>query len=223
MKEMHNPQLRLRKTIGILGLALPILLLAIHQHLLASMSHYYYTSASVFFIGILSAFGLVLFSYKGYPIEKEKGEKVSDDTITTLASFFIFFTILLPTNCDGAMGPIRFCDCGYLFGHHTNWMGTVHLISAGMFLALLGVMCKYKFTMGNSSSRRKTLYRWCAYIIWGSIAFIGILFGIEKITGKDLNDFLPGYTFFLEWVAVWAFAVAWLVKGRIEEVRFSWG
>lgn len=69
MKKLHNSQYRLRKAMGILGIALPILLLLNHNSLLSSMSHYYYTSASVFFIGILTAFGLILFTYEGYPLD----------------------------------------------------------------------------------------------------------------------------------------------------------
>ncbi|MFK7813670.1 MAG: hypothetical protein AB8B59_14345, partial [Maribacter sp.] len=75
---------RIRKLIGTLGLALPILLLLTGGMLLSSISHYYYQPlSSIIFIIILSTFGLFLLSYKGYKIDAET-EKISDDLLTNI-------------------------------------------------------------------------------------------------------------------------------------------
>lgn len=216
---LHNSQYRLRKTIGILGIALPILLMLNHTDLLSSMSHYYYTPSSIFFIGILVSFGLVLLTYQGYPKEEGKKELLSDATTTTLAAIFVFVAVLIPTNWEGALGEIYFRDNeNYLFGHNDSFKGMVHLISAGLFLVLLGYMCFAKFTMSpNDTPTRKRFYKICGITIWSSVGILIILFVIDSHFMNDtLNDFFPAYTFWMEFVAVWSFAIAWLIKGKFD-------
>lgn len=205
---------RLRKTIGILGLSLPILLLLNHQDLLSSMSHYYYTPGGVFFIVILSAFGLILITYKGYP--KKEGERISDNLVTTLAGICIFIAILIPTKSEGALGSLFFTDSPYLFGHESNNVkGTLHLVSAGLFLILLGYMSFFKFVLNDKAPRsRNRLFRVCGLIIWASVAALVTILAIERILEKDFDEVVPAYIFWLEWIAVYAFGIAWLVKGR---------
>ena len=216
--KLQNSQYRLRIIIGILGMLLPVLIYLNHKDLLSSISHYYYTSSSVFFIGILFSFGLILIAYKGYPVEPESNEKYSDDWITTLAGIFIIVTVIIPTNCKNSLGEIQFCGGGYLFGHGHTFMGAIHLLSAGLFLFFLGVMSYAKFTMGkNISEKKKLLYKICGYIIWGCIGLLIILFVLEWILDEKFNKYIPGYTFFLEVIAVWAFGIAWLVKGKADK------
>ena len=66
--------LTLRKTIGLLGLALPVvlavggLLIFDPPGLQRSISAYFYTNISQVFVGTLWAIGFFLLSYKGYEI-----------------------------------------------------------------------------------------------------------------------------------------------------------
>lgn len=60
--------------------------------------------------------GLVLFSYGGYPIAREKGEKFSDDQLTTWAAFFIFMTVLIPTKFERSGGGLIYCEGCYFGG-----------------------------------------------------------------------------------------------------------
>lgn len=214
--KLDNSQYRLRKAIGILGIALPILLLLNHDDLLSSMSHYYYTSAGVFFIGILVAFGLILFTYQGYP--RAEKEMLSDEAITTLAAICIFITVLIPTSSEGALGQIHFeKNLHYLFGHNSGIKGPIHLISAGLFLVLLGYMCHAKFTMSeNISPARRKFYKTCGITIWSSIGILILIFAIEALFKLDFNCYLPAYTFWFEMIAVWAFGIAWLIKGKFD-------
>jgi hypothetical protein len=218
--KLQNSQYRLRIIIGILGMLLPILIYVNHKDLLSSISHYYYTSSSVFFIGILFSFGLVLIAYRGYPIDPDSNEKYSDDWITTLAGIFIIVTVVIPTSCKDSLGDLQFCAEGYLFGHGNKTIGIIHLISAGAFLFFLGLMCYGKFTMGKSLSlKKKRLYKICGILIWICIGLLIVLFVLEWILNKDFNSYLPGYTFYLETLAVWAFGIAWLVKGKAHHWR----
>ncbi len=219
MSKNDNSQYNLRKAIGFLGIALPILLLAIHRELLASMSHYYYTASGVFFIGILFAFALILFTYHGYDKDPLKKEILSDNLATNIAGICIFITVMIPTEPADALGTIWFeGDPKYLFGHESALLGTIHLASAGIFLFLLGYMSHSKFTLSPKiTESKRAFYKWCGRITWISIAILVALIVVDDyvLDGK-LNESFPAYVFWMELVGVWAFAIAWLVKGKLD-------
>ena len=208
---------RLRKMIGTLGIALPTVIWAFHDTLLASISHYYYTNGSVFFIGILFSFGLILLSYKGYDVCDE--ETVSDNAMTNWAGIFILITVLIPTCCNTSNDPNLVCLDDYLFGHNIPLRNVIHLVSAALFLILLGAMCIYKFTRSKTSKgqKYKRLYKICGYVVWSCVGVLALLFAIDEWTALDLDELIPGYTFVLESIALYAFAIAWLVKGDVKE------
>ena len=215
--DYKQSQYRLRKALGILGFALPILLIINHDQILASMSHYYYTSSSIFFISILSAFGLVLFTYRGYPKEADSKEILSDDLITTLAAICILIAVIIPTSSGGSLGRIYFHGFPYLMGYEGQAiLNTVHLSSAGLFLILLGYMCYFKFTKSKNNTRFNALYKACGVIIWASVGILLILFALGHALFGDAIEQIP-YVFIFEWVAVYAFSLAWLLKGRIQD------
>ena len=76
----------LRKTVGWLGIGLPLAMLAGNwlfancTSLQDTVSHYYYTMMGDLFVGILCAVTLFLFAYKGYDTK--------DHVWTCLAGFF---------------------------------------------------------------------------------------------------------------------------------------
>jgi len=209
--------LRLRKCVGVLGLLLPTLMLSLYGSMLSSMSHYYYTSSSVFFIGILFSFGLVLMAYRGY--DKDSDERFSDDQMTSMAGIFALITVIIPTSCLDSGDANIVCVDGYLLGHCSMIYNTIHLLSAGLFILILGWMCVYKFTRSTNpeSMKKHKLYRICGYTVWASVGAIAILISIEKLINIKVDDYLFGYVFILESVALYAFAIAWLVKGRVNE------
>ena len=216
-EDYNNVLYRLRKCIGILGLMLPTIIFGLYDKLLASISHYYYTSSSVFFIGILFSFGLILLSYKGYRTEVD--EKVSDDFITSLAGIFILIAVIIPTSCCNSGDDSIKCGGIYLLGHINGIANTIHLVSAAIFIFILGWMCVYKFTRSKTEGGKKyhTLYKICGYIVWVCVGLIAIIFALDEFTSIDFDILIPGYTFILESIALYAFAVAWLVKGKISE------
>jgi hypothetical protein len=63
--------LNLRKAVGVLGIALPVVLISIYPllnkgcRLPPSISHYFYTNMGSYFTGTLCAVAMFLFSYKG--------------------------------------------------------------------------------------------------------------------------------------------------------------
>ncbi|MEM1138207.1 MAG: hypothetical protein AAGI07_20435, partial [Bacteroidota bacterium] len=182
-EEKSTEMYRLRKSIGLLGVFLPIALYLGYDPsiILNSFSHYYYTRSSVFFIAVIFTFALLLFSYKGY--EKLPEEKVSDNFITTLAGIFALLTVLIPTSSAGSGGVIPFAEAPYLFGHSDNKiLSSIHLISAGIFISLLGFMSYFKFTLSEDNTNSlNTFYKISALCVWGSIICIILCIIIEDI------------------------------------------
>jgi hypothetical protein len=211
---LHSSQYRLRIAIGLLGMVLPAIVLAIHGKLLSSISHYYYTPGGIFYIGILFAMSLILVTYEGHsPSEKEK---YSDNQVTSLAGICAMIMVIVPAKCMGA-GDVSLCFNlnSYLFGHNDLFLRNIHNISTGIFIFLLGWMCVKKFSSNKEKPMHNRFYKGCGYIVWLCIASLTILFAIED--RFDLNKYVWGYTFYLETIAIWAFALAWLVKGKVDD------
>ena len=213
-KDMLYSYYRIRKIIGLLGIALPILIYAFHGELLSSISHYYYSRSAVFFIAILSAFGLLLISYKGYEKDKDT-EKLSDNLITHIGGIAALLVILLPTTCIGSSSAeiTNMCLLGQypLFGHDNEIIRIIHLLSAGVFLFTMGYMSIFRFTKGKLTDEKKTknhLYRICGIAVWISIGILAFesIFQNFHFTEYDV--------FIFETISVIAFGIAWLVKGE---------
>ena len=225
-EKFEDGQQRLRKCVGILGLLLPTLMLGLYGKMLASMSHYYYTPSNIFFVGILFSFGLVLMAYVGY--EKDSDERFSDDFLTTWAGFFALATVIIPTSCCDSGDADIICGNGYLLGHTSIVYNTIHLVCAGLFIVILGWMCIYKFTRSTNpeSMKKHRLYKICGYTIWGAVGCIALLIAIEKIFKVKVDDYFFGYVFIFESIALYAFAVAWLVKGKVyqdfKDIKTKW-
>lgn len=205
--DIQSTHLRLRQTIGILGLLLPILVYAFHGELLASISHYYYTAANVFFIAIIAAFGFFLISYRGYPAKDE--EWLSDDSITTIGGIGALLLVLFPTSCAGSESAIiENSDIPPpFFGLSSKVSNSIHFTGAGVFIFSVACMSYFKFTLGKPDGRHK-LYKVSGIIIW---ICLGILF-IETLIGKSFTCY---DTFLFETIAVVAFGVSFLVKGKV--------
>ncbi|WP_178989046.1 hypothetical protein [Winogradskyella schleiferi] len=218
IQDLQHSDYRIRKLIGSLGLALPILLPIASNQFLASISHYYYsTLSSLLFIIILSAFGLFLISYKGYKKDIET-ETISDDFLTNIGGFAALIVVFIPTVCEESMSTYISLLCENenlpLFGHNNPTLGTIHLVSAGVFIFCMGWMSKYKFTRGRNT-KFNTLYRRCGTIVFIAVALIIVGVILEKL---HIDFFINNYyVFIFETVAVFAFGVSWLVKGKAIE------
>jgi hypothetical protein len=92
---------RIRSAIGLLGVALPILLLILPQisffqtRVQPSISHYYYTNLRELFTGVLCAVGLFLIRYRGHT-NPEFWK--NDNLLTNIAGAMAFGVALFPTN-----------------------------------------------------------------------------------------------------------------------------
>jgi hypothetical protein len=203
--------LELRKAVGFIGFALP-LVLAFGKMILQgpgiqpSISSYYYTDLRNVFVGSLCAIGVFLMACKGY----DKRDEIAG----YLACVFAVGVALFPTTPN------------------TNVTGTDELIGRvhGTFASLLFVTFAYfcfglfTLTAGNPSRRklqRNRVYRVCGAIILGCIALIAVV----KFTSIEASLAQLSPVFWLEALAVMTFGVAWLTKGEAilkdEEIATS--
>lgn len=208
---------RMRRMLGWLGLSLPLVLIlggwlskgAVEP----SISDYYHTLMRDAFVGVLTAIGLFLITYPGHP--RGAGEHLSDDLITTVAGVCAFGVAYFPnevrTNAN-LLGSITQQMLGYRIA------AAAHYLSAILFLSALAAMCLRKFARTARPLRRR-IYRLCG---WTIVAMTGavIVASWFKIRGPDTPQAVVNHGLLVLWfeaIAIWAFALAWLVKGRVEE------
>lgn len=208
----------LRKTIGILGMALPFLLfffLWIDNGLtmpLESISHYYYTRVSGIFVAIMSMLAIFLIIYKG----KDPIDFIISGTAGIAALLVVFF----PT---GNISEIC-CDTTKTYSVTKLFANPMredfHYFSAALFLGCLAFMSIFLFTKSNKPVRergsmkilRNRIYRVCGVLMVLSMAVI-LLGGFFELIPPDIYA-SKQITYWMETVAVESFGFSWLVKGE---------
>ena len=198
--------LGVRRAVGAVGLLLPILLgpvgwLVFGVPFQDNMSSYYHTALRDVFVGAMCAIGIFLFCYRGY-------DWVEDWTANCV--------------CLAALG-VAFCpiDANSEPLHQRSVLGYLHSVSGGLFFLTLAFYSLYHFP--NSSVKkheiapheghRNFIYRTSGVVILLSMLAMGAyLFLIPVGIKRRCNEY--HFLFWGEWVAVWAFAAAWLTKGR---------
>ncbi len=215
-ERLLESHLRLRLVLGILGVALPWVLMvwgfAIGEGLQGSISAYYdLEETRTVFVGTLFAMGLFLGAYKGYEIK--------DDVAGWVACLF-------------ALGVA-------FFDHDAGGIQTaMHFLCAGGFFLVLSIFSMILFTKTNPPECPKWQHR----ILW---AFrFGDIKGDLRNPGKRLRDriyvfcglsmLLCGvlvapfsrlpegstHLFWIEAVMLVAFGISWFVKG--DYLRWRW-
>jgi hypothetical protein len=198
--------LGVRRAIGVTGLLLPIVLGPVGYWgfgipIQDNMSSYYHTALRDEFVGAMFAIGVFLFCYRGY------------DWIENWTANF---------GCLSALG-VALCplDAGRDPLHQRSVFGYLHTASGGLFFLTLAFYSLYHFPNASDErreavpheSQRNFVYRASGIVILLSLAAMGsYLFLIPAETRSRLNDY--HFLFWGEWVSVWAFAAAWLTKGR---------
>ena len=207
-KSLLISYLAMRRLIGILGIALPVVvviggLAQSEPVVLGSISGYYYSNMRDFFVGILSGVALFLISYKGY-------EKI-DDVVANLSGVFAVGMILFPTSIfTGQVVKVG------IFQIPDNISGYLHLAFSGLFFLALSFNSLFLFTrkhpgiMGKEKRKRNIIYRTCGIIMLLSIVLMSVytLFFRETIIAKSFPILI------FEFVALLAFGISWLIKGN---------
>lgn len=188
----------LRRLIGILGMSLPFILILGYWGVKPSISDYYYSRMGTVFTSILITFGLILLTYKG---SKTVKKKINENIITTIAGALAIIVAIVPTRfgCD----PSSFtCDGSAVqYAHNDDIRNYIHLLSAGVFIFLLGLLILLSFA--------KDKYHQRFYKISGWLVIIGLVFTIyAAFSDKYETGIFWGETFCL-----FFFGLAWLRRG----------
>lgn len=242
-QEMSRPELerkasqheeamhRLRKAIGLIGFCLPVALLAgvavFGVPMQDSISEFFFTGLREVFVIAMGGVGVFLIAYHGH--DPHAGEWLTDWRVSTLAGITALLVALVPTLCEtGCYEPPALLD--RLIGSETA-QGALHFGAAGVFLSSLAVMCIWLFTRTDDPApppdklRRNRLFRACGWVIFAMVAALVLFKLILREWGQSW-DAAWHFTFWAEAIAVWAFGIAWLVKGealRSMPTRFLYG
>lgn len=202
----------MRVAIGILGIALPFVLLfgAVAlggcSRVLDSISAYYHSIMRDVFVGILCAVSFFLFAYKGY--------RMSDFIALKLASVSALGVALFPTSVDEAF------PCMIPPYPLPPAVGSLHFAFAALFFLTLAYLSWFEFTKTEAGKdirdarpdkkKRNAVYRACALIMAACLAMLAA-YNFSP-AGSPLR--VHGLAFWLESAALLAFGASWLVKGE---------
>ncbi len=213
----------LRRTVGILAMALPITLSGIcHEsgdcQAATSISGYFHTDLRFLFVTIMVLLGVLLFAYPGYDED--------DDFAGHLAGAFAMGVVIFPTNAAGAPMDLR------------AW---VHIVCAAAMFLLLAVFCLFLFRRtaadrkpggraasalagargifklpkqppapGSRKRSRNNLFLVCGVVIVVSVAAMLVNSIATRNTPPDQSS---DFIWWCETIALFAFGLAWIVKG----------
>jgi hypothetical protein len=184
----------LRRIVGILGVALPVILL-VWGFLLPdggtiriSISDYYALRTRDALVGILFTLAWFFCVYRGY--------ERKDNIAGNLACVFALGVALFPST--GA-----------------PWEGRLHLIFSAALFFVLAYFSLGLFTLTDEhptpqKKRRNRVYEVCGWCILACIALIWVYHMFFKHTA--VSAIKP--VFWLEALALWAFGISWFVKGE---------
>ena len=201
-----------RKIIGYLGLSLPFLLVLGNflfgcASVQDSISHYYHTYMRDVLVGLIVLIGLFFITYKGYSKDKIPFK---------IAGFSVLLVAFFPTALD--VDALNSCKEIISSNRKFTISQWIHATGALFFFGTLTYICLFLFTNNKRSvkykeeKRKHYLIRFCGYIMLSSIIAIAFFLIFEaKIEAKigDLN-----LLFYLEVIALFAFSIAWLTKGK---------
>ncbi len=183
--------LNLRLLIGACGILLPLICMSygLLFEMQDSISDYYYTPVRDVFVGILFVMGFFLLSYRGYePI---------DDWFANAGFFFALGVALFP------------CDSQHTMIQVTHFGSAFLLFCVFIFFSLKLFTKSIEHERTTAKDARNSWYKWCGWIMIISIGGIGLSY---LLATKEFREH-TNLTFWLESIALVAFAVSWLTKG----------
>lgn len=197
----------MRIAIGVVGVALPVLLVFGEPTLFdgqpfprGSLSAYYYSGGRELFVGSLFAIGFFLITYKFLDVSWE-------NALSVLAGGAAIIVALFPTGRPGKGVPAN--PLQDLLSETT--VERIHFVSAAIFIASLAVITC--FFARRPVERRRSKFSpkfWTAYHLF----FAGLIFAalalaaVAGITSRPDKGLLIA-----EVVAVLAFGASWFAKG----------
>jgi hypothetical protein len=211
--------LLMRVFVGVLGAALPFLLVFLDRLLFDgdpfprdSLSTYYYSGVGDLFVGGLCAIGVFLIGYK-------VASRTLDNTLSVLAGAAVLVVALFPTGLPEQV--VELTPLQDLFG--VSVVEGFHLVAAAVFLGSLAVI-SYFFGVregareAREGRRPPAFWRWYHWVCAGAIGAALLEIVLTGLAGW------PGWSLlFGETVAIVAFGASWLMKGLELDILFGTG
>ena len=199
--------LKLRKILGWLGAALPIIVAALYMIFEVSAfifpesisATYYVDSCITPFMIILGAAGILLICYEGYDRQ--------DRLVCTLAGIFGLFICLFPCFTEDLSMPVGTFQVPALVS------GWIHNISAIIFFGLLAYNSYFLFTKSGAEMTAEKKKRNIIFKVCG----IGMIASFVLLIPLTLLDVYYA-TWLIEAIALGFFGVSWLTKSQC----YSW-
>lgn len=198
---------QLRQWLGIIGIALPFVLVLGNVFLRAvlkspphwsgwdlqrTMSSYYYTSMQNAFVGALVAIGSFLLAYKGHDKREARA-----GTIAGISAIIVGIFPTIPP--DG----------------HLTVISEIHIGFAALLYLTLAYISIWLFSRATDGPRarnraRRVVYRACGWTMVACIVLIAV--AEEHFVRAHVGAYNPAL--WLESLATIAFGVSWLTKGE---------
>lgn len=190
---MKIDTIRLRATIGWLGMLLPWLVVLLVGYFPQSISATWYTNACTVFMIVLGSASILLMCYKGY--------ELVDDLTLTIAGGAGLGICLFPCSIATSVERVG------TFLIDKNASNIIHCVCAFVFFGLLAYNSIFLFTKGDATPTKKKKVRNVIYIVSG----IGML-------GSFLLLLLPHFhiqVWLVETIALFFFGISFLTKADI--------
>lgn len=209
----------MRRAIGILGITLPLILVAGSSlfgdcnEVQYSISTYYHTNVRNIFVGYNCAVALFLFAYRGHDWR--------DNLTGYLGCIFVLGVAFLPCNISTPIQP-----CINTPFEQNQLVGKLHNLSALLYFVVLIIYSLFLFPkthldmitgekmfMGRQKRKRNVVYYICGNLMTGALLLILIYVWILEKHYPDLRRLNP--VFWLEVVLLASFGISWLTKGQL--------
>lgn len=209
----------MRRAIGVLGITLPLILLAGSfllggcEEVQGSISTYYHTNMRNIFVGFNCAVALFLFAYRGHDWK--------DNLVGYLGCIFVLGVAFLPCSISNPYQP-----CLIPVPEQHPLVGKLHNLSALLYFIILIVYSLLLFpkthmdlvTGEKMFMRRQKRKRNVVYYISGSIMLVSLVLIVSYMW--FLHKLYPGLkrldpVFWLESIVLFAFGFSWLTKGQL--------
>lgn len=198
-----------RQLVGFAAFLLPAVVVLVNEvrptpvlqgRLLESISAYYYTAGIAILVGGLVALTAFFVTYRGYN-NKHRGRDLFAAWIAGGAAFLVAF---FPTDAPlESLRPLWWA----------KWMGWTHFVAAAVLFLTLTYFSWTLFTKSGDGAKPTTYSgKWWRnlvhYVCAAAMAACVIWAAIAGYLSKPI--FLP------ETIALMAFGLSWLVKGRVD-------
>lgn len=201
----ENSYEKIRNSIGILGVLLPILCVAgaaLSPNKGApdwwtSISGTYYSSPVL--IAVLSGVSFFMISYRGY--------NNWDTLVNTVAGIAGFGVVCFP--CDVTW--VEETTKVGLFWLPVTVTKPVHFASAAVLFVMFSINSICLFSKGKNP-KKKVVYKTCGWIIIAALVLAGLNAACLHINGAVM---------ILEIIMLWSFGFSWLVKGHMFDRWFG--